>query len=1303
MPTLPISLRLLVASLLLLPAGLLSQTMVVPTTRVVGSATATYQILVASETSWTASCPAPWVSLAHPSWPATGHVEITVQENPTASERTTTVQIGGLAHVLTQKPTSAALSELFGLGAGNTGALGDNVAFRYSPELVGSDVAEVAACGGYSLILKNDATLWLAGDLGIGAGPNGVPVPIATEVRSLAAGENHLLFIKKDNTLWGMGANGNGQLGDGTQNPRTSPVPITSDVQAAAAGSAHSLFVKTDGSLWTMGAGFSGQLGDGTTTVICPVPAKIADGVRSVSAASTSSFFLKTDGTLWATGDNSYGQLGDGTTGRRLAPAQVASGVESVTAGGTHTFFRSAGGSVYGMGSNAFGTLGNGSTGDRYLLPVPVALDARVVAAGPNNSLFLRTDGSLWAMGLNSFGELGNGTTSSSATPLQVASGVRSIAAGGSHSIFVKNDGTLWSMGNNPSGQLADGTASTHNTPTQVGADVASVVAGYGHSLYVQTDGTLWATGWNNSGQLGDGSNQTRSSPTLIASGVRSAAAGVWHSVFVKTDNTLWGMGSGDRGQIGRSSVWMPAPIATDVQMVAAAGSCTLFLKTDGTLWGLGANNSGQLGVGSTADCFVPTFVASNVAFVAAGQSHALFVKANGSLWAMGSNEAGQLGDGSTAAHLRPVQIANGVVSAAAGANHSLFVKADGTLWGMGSGWNGQLGDGIGRAPSIPELIATGVSSVTASGYHSAFLKSDGTLWNMGFVFGGVRSVVPVKIAEGVQCVAAGQEHLLYVRIAGRPVITAQPATSSVAAGAPVTLAAAVTSTAALNYQWYREGLSIPDATAASYTIAAATITDEGVYTLMATNAAGGTRSAPALLTVTTSGSTQGGDDFSASWFGTKWSEPLTTFLDAGNLHIDVVGGTLNLTCAATGSPSDRIWQWSEMMPLDRDWQVSVRVGLAISGEFEGLRWASDSRETGIALGVVPGLFGGDSFGIGFRVGTRVPGTAFREVYSDTDTGQVRESSATSVATMDGQQIVALRYSTTRHELQSLRLAGDQWVVVATIDPSSQWGLAIGDHLKLGLRGFATRMTMTTGQVWADDFSVVVRGAPPALPTITSQPAGVAIQPGDTAPLSVAATGSPEPTYQWYQGDSGDVSHPIEGANKTTFTTQPLYLWARYWVRVSDGANSVDSTTALVVVNGGGMKLDDWTALPGVPAQLRGALDAPAGDGICNLLKFALGVPPMESAREHLPTVSVTTVPGVGPVLALDFAFNPRADGLILSLEVSEDMRNWKVVASDSQNLGMNPDGTVLIRYREATPPAGEPIRFARLKVELVP
>jgi PKD repeat protein len=72
--------------------------------------------------------------------------------------------------------------------------------------------------------------------------------------------------------------------------------------------------------------------------------------------------------------------------------------------------------------------------------------------------------------------------------------------------------------------------------------------------------------------------------------------------------------------------------------------------------------------------------------------------------------------------------------------------------------------------------------------------------------------------------------------------------------------------------------------------------------------------------------------------------------------------------------------------------------------------------------------------------------------------------------------------------------------------------------------------------------------------------------PVDTATtLSVTATGTPTLSYQWYRGASGDVSTPV-GSNGPTFTTPTLTATAAYWVRVSNGCGSADSSTATVTV-----------------------------------------------------------------------------------------------------------------------------------------
>ncbi|MGD1148668.1 MAG: PKD domain-containing protein, partial [Thermoanaerobaculaceae bacterium] len=84
-------------------------------------------------------------------------------------------------------------------------------------------------------------------------------------------------------------------------------------------------------------------------------------------------------------------------------------------------------------------------------------------------------------------------------------------------------------------------------------------------------------------------------------------------------------------------------------------------------------------------------------------------------------------------------------------------------------------------------------------------------------------------------------------------------------------------------------------------------------------------------------------------------------------------------------------------------------------------------------------------------------------------------------------------------------------------------------------------------------------------PSITSQPLGQSIQSGHTATLTVTATGTASLSYQWYQGTSGDTSHPV-GTNSSSFTTPTLTAITSYWVRVSNSCGHADSVTATIMV-----------------------------------------------------------------------------------------------------------------------------------------
>jgi alpha-tubulin suppressor-like RCC1 family protein len=266
-----------------------------------------------------------------------------------------------------------------------------------------------------------------------------------TDVRSMEAGQCFSLIVKNDETVWACGCNKNGQLGDGTTMTRFVPVKVLNGGLSVSSSPSHSLFLKSDGTLWACGSNQYGQLGD-STTVERHVPVRVMDGVIRMSAGGNHSLLLKSDGTLWACGANRYGQLGDGTTVDRLFPVKIMSGVKSMDAGADHSAILKTDGTLWTCGLNFAGQLGDNTTMNRST-PRQIMSGVKDVAAGDYHSAILKTDQTLWAFGENSVGQLGDSTTIGRLAPVKVMDNVRGVFAGGWHTMIIQNSGTIWICG----------------------------------------------------------------------------------------------------------------------------------------------------------------------------------------------------------------------------------------------------------------------------------------------------------------------------------------------------------------------------------------------------------------------------------------------------------------------------------------------------------------------------------------------------------------------------------------------------------------------------------------------------------------------------------------------------------------------------------------------------------------------------------------------------------------------------------------------------------------------------------------
>jgi hypothetical protein len=125
--------------------------------------------------------------------------------------------------------------------------------------------------------------------------------------------------------------------------------------------------------------------------------------------------------------------------------------------------------------------------------------------------------------------------------------------------------------------------------------------------------------------------------------------------------------------------------------------------------------------------------------------------------------------------------------------------------------------------------------------------------------------------------------------------ITASPVSRDVCPGATVTFTVAATGSA-LNYQWRKDQVNLPNATGSSYTITGATAAAAGLYDVIITNACGREASTAASLTVSAAntwiGATSSDWNTAANWCGGVPSATTDVAIDAGTLYSPVVSGT---------------------------------------------------------------------------------------------------------------------------------------------------------------------------------------------------------------------------------------------------------------------------------------------------------------------------------------------------------------------------------------------------------------------------
>ena len=451
------------------------------------------------------------------------------------------------------------------------------------------------------------------------------------------------------------------------------------------------------------------------------------------------------------------------------------------------------------------------------------------------------------------------------------------------------------------------------------------------------------------------------------------------------------------------------------------------------------------------------------------------------------------------------------------------------------------------------------------------------------------------------------------------PTITTQPQSQSVVSGQSATLSVAANGVGTLSYQWY-QGASgtttspISGATASSFTTPA--LTASANYWVRVSNTSGTADSTTAAITIVVVPTGVLVQDTFAGTAGTALTSHLPDVnltgnpwsLNGGTPTPTLVGGAVGIT-AGPGHLQATINSGVSDVTVGVDYRAgagpgmgAVVVRLTDANNFfvfetylNTLYLYKRQGGTWIALGSQPlpaTLMSGSTH----RLEARTLGSTLEGWWDGLRLLQVTDSFQ-QTATRHGIDWNAAYDTTATYANFQLALNGTAPPASPTITSLSVSSGPVGTPVTITGTNFGAAQgtstvkfngTTATPTSWSassiavsvpsgattGNVVVTVGGTSsngslftiPAPPVITAQPQSQTIASGQSATLSVAATGGTL-SYQWYQGTSGTTTSPISGATASSYTTPSLTASTNYWVRVTNATGPTNSATAAITVS----------------------------------------------------------------------------------------------------------------------------------------
>lgn len=526
----------------------------------------------------------------------------------------------------------------------------------------------------------------------------------------------------------------------------------------------------------------------------------------------------------------------------------------------------------------------------------------------------------------------------------------------------------------------------------------------------------------------------------------------------------------------------------------------------------------------------------------------------------------------------------------------------------------------------VPAAITTQPSSqsVVAGGSASFSVAASGSVlnyqWNFNgaaiagatsstYSFSNAQSInsgnYTVTVSNSANSVTSSAATLTVIASPTAPSITTQPSSSSVVAGSAVNFGVSASGTAPFTYQWRKDGVAIAGATSATYLINSTAISDAGSYTVIVTNSVGSVTSTAASLIVAAAATApsitvqpislsimagasasfsvvvSGTSPFTYQWrkdgiaingaTSTSYTIGSASINDAANYTVVISNSagsvTSNAVALSVASPAPSIKTQPSALTINQGQNATFSVVLDTSGSYT-YQWKKD----GVAI---PGATGSTLR----LVNVTVYQAGIYSVIVANNSGTVTSNAVTLA--------VNSPLTITANPVSRAAGIGDTMSSAFSVTATASPGVTLSYQWRkdgVNLAG-ATSATLALSSIKAADFgtysvtvsspsgtvtsspAVLYRVSDPSVaPVITREPKGITIKAGSSLILSVSATGSPTPNYQWQLNGTA-----IPGATASTLVLTDILASqsGSYNVVVTNSAGTASSKSATVVINDG--------------------------------------------------------------------------------------------------------------------------------------